>query len=667
MSSFIHHHGRAFALYLHHLPRRQAHLHTSLKATMSSLHLQPAATAASNTSSSSTVTRCSASTDEVRASKPPTPTPPCSTSAYRWRFLASPSPLWWRPVDPMSNFILHWNQRFHGHGDMFATLLLTSSSSLNITGTDLREAMRRIRFSHPTIAVRLAKRSEVGIAERVDMPKVLQGKVDLQFALVCDVLLGENEVQAWLDETVVIHNAEDAAFERFVAARTARGSGSPSGLRVHFWPSTSRITLEQSHSVSEGVGTLLTFHHLVSALASVLSCRSSSAGTFDWGSEVVRLEPALQDALANPPASWQVTKQELREVRKVNAERMNGKSSPPNLFDQLAGKVVNATLANASSNNVFRSKILNKPLVRICRRVAKKGDMLPLGLLPQPGKAAKAQDVTHTAMLTRTISREQTGKLLLVIKEQGLTLAPFLEAVSHMCTAWIRRHRHLSPSKDGWDHPNRILGSFSNAISKRDTLLPEYSGYLGLCMSGFPTKISASSATWSPSSLASSTHPTATKNPMPTISQTDIQTLFTISHSLADQYRQGREKKDWFKYDQALMFETMTTEHLFLKRNEWYPSHPWLSSIGKIDSILHPNHTLLQVKNVQLVGRVGIRQPILHVYTFNGETTLQLSYADWHYPNPTKNATEDKEGETNVLEHWLQVYRSLIDAVASSA
>ncbi len=47
---------------------------------------------------------------------------------------------------------------------------------------------------------------------------------------------------------------------------------------------------EQCHSVSEGIGTLLVFNHLLASVAGVLA--EPSPQTLRWGEEVARLEPA---------------------------------------------------------------------------------------------------------------------------------------------------------------------------------------------------------------------------------------------------------------------------------------------------------------------------------------------------------------------------------------
>lgn len=618
----------------------------------------------------------------------PTYSPPASTSEYRWRpHQVGSQRIWWRKVDAMANFILHWQSRFYQHGDMFASCTLSLPPSYDLSSSHLREAMRRLRFNHPTIALRLAKREGLGI-EKLDIPKFLEEEVDLQVALVYDVVESEEEVEAWLDEVVIFHpesrQEEVSEFEDFLTKSTAAGVQGRDRLKVHFWPADgnrgldARIAIEQSHSVSEGIGTLIVFNLLLESLASVLS--TPERIPLAWGGEVCRLEPALQDAIADPPTSWDVSATELKAVQKVNADRMNSKATPPSFIDRLGGKIVSATLRNHTSTNPFRSKLLNAPLVGVCRGVAEKGQMLPLGLLPQTGKPFNGK-ITHTGIISESLTEGQTKNLLNLLKRRELTLAPFMEAVGHMATIWVRKQRGLVPSpkkNGGYDDPNRILGSFSNAISKRDTLRLEHKRYLGLCMSGFPTKIAASSAAWSAAAeLDTTPSPTDLDDRLPNISSSDLNQLFCISQDLAGQYSTGRNNPDWLRYDKALMFSTMHTEYLFLRGSEHYPSMPWLSSIGRVENVFASSHFMageerLEVHNLQLVGRVGIRQPILHVYTFRGQTKLQCSFAEWLYETAggerRKLHGKQKGGHAeverqNIVRFWLQVCKGLIEAV----
>lgn len=668
-----------------------------------SLTLTPSATSCTSTSSAATSPPLTSS-NEI----PPKPAfaPPASTSEYRWNHLCSPQGLkvWWRNVDSMANFILHWQKRFHQHGDMFGSCTLSLSSPserLHLTTVQLRESIRRLRYNHPTVALRLAKRSELEI-DPLPIPLFLESKVDLQVALVYDIVESEEEVEAWLDHVLIVHSeeriaSEEKEFSAILQSATTEGVPGRDRLRIHYWPAAedvdARVMVEQSHSVSEGIGTMLVFDLLLQSISSVLSHPQPTP--FSWGSEVVRLEPALQDAIASPPPTWEVGKAELKAVQKVNGDRMNGKATPPNALDKLGTKIVGVTLSGHSSPHPIRSQFLNKPLVSLCRGVAEKGDMLPLGLLPQTGIPFTGER-SHTAFISNSLNPQQTKALLSLLKEQGLTLAPFLEACAHMATMWTRKHRGLvpNPQKDknkGFDNPDRILGSFSNAISKRDTLKPEYSRYLGLCMGGFPTKIACGSATWSTTSEDSTTpSKTDPRDPLPKVAQEDVETLFAVTRTLADQYKQGRENPDWLRYDKALMFGTMQTEYLFLRDEAHYPSMPWLSSVGRLENVFSGTYPLttprdeekekktvpkLEAHNMRLLGRVGIRQPILHVYTFRMQTTIQLSFAEWlyipansdgrklHSNTKGKKGQEEEEERQNILQFWLQVYRSLIDAV----
>lgn len=600
--------------------------------------------------------------------------PPESDSEYRWHLLRHDNGhVWWRNVDNMANFILHWQNRFHQHGDMFGTCLVRRGTGPCKLGLGkLREAVRRLRFQHPTIALRLARRAEFGIA-KLELPAFIEKHVDLQVALVYDGVQSDEDVERWLDQVVVVHNEErqedGGEYAAFIAEATKDGVPGRDRLRIHFWPCDegagidARLLVEQCHSVSEGIGTLLVFNHLLASVAGVLA--EPSPQTLRWGEEVARLEPALQDAIEHPPPSWDVSRTELKQVERVNQERMNGKATPPTAVDKIAGKFVGLTLRSHQSRSSLRTKAVAPPLVKVCRAVAEKGDMLPLGLLPQTGKPFEGQR-THTAILTDTLDGDQTRQLLAVLKARGLTLAPFLEACGHMATTWTRKHRGLvakPKSNRGYDEPDRILGSFSNAISKRDTLKPEYRSYLGLCMSGFPTKVAVAHATWTPQAEQSTT-PSGTdpRDPLPNITRADLAQLLSLTHELAGQYTEGRNNANWLRYDKALMLSTMHTEYLLLRSDAHYPSMPWLSSVGRVDPFFLPAHPItpsdsLEVHSLRIVGRVAIRQPILHVFSFRSQTTLQLSYAEWLYPTP------DPGQPQSILQFWLQTFRATILAL----
>ncbi|CBQ70155.1 hypothetical protein sr16360 [Sporisorium reilianum SRZ2] len=651
------------------------------KHSLASLFTGDRSTAGRSSSSS----HPSRATTTSSADPPPPPQPqqqpaytsPASTSDFRWRFLdaASNGKVWWRTVDSMANFILHWQTRFHEHGDMFGSCLLDvqraegEGAACELSRAGLREAVRRLRFEHPSVALRLAKRAALGIEPLRNIPPLVAQHVDLQVALVYDVVECDADVERWLDDIVVYHLAseerleDDDEFRTLVAAGTADGVPGRDRLRFHFWPASTqraRVLLEQSHSVSEGIGTLHAFDVLLAAIASVLASPAPRACA--WGEEVTRLEPAVQDAIAHPPADWRVSAAERKHVQKHNADRMNGKSTPPNVVDKLGAKVIAITLNGEKSSSSVRRKVVNRPLVSVCRSVASKGDMFPLGLLPQTGRPF-AGARTHTAFITHTLAPAQTQALLSVLKRKGVTMAPFIEACGHMATMWVRRQRGLA-GKGGRDSDTRILGSFSNAISKRDTLQPQYRRYLGLCMSGFPTKIAASSARWSSRAEEGATpSPTDARDPLPAIGPGELDQLFSITSDLAAQYAAARSNANWLKHDQALLFDTMTTEYLFLRDAANYPAIPWLSSVGRVESAFRPHHPTahagaLHAHKLRLVGRVAIRQPILHVYTFRMHTTLQLSYADWLYADQARQ---------NILCFWMQVVSALIDAVLQQA
>ncbi|CDW99304.1 hypothetical protein [Sporisorium scitamineum] len=343
-------------------------------------------------------------------------TPPPSTSYFQWHFhrsLRTPAKLWWRNVDSMANFILHWQTRFHQHGDMFGSFTLNvlpspSSSravACELTVQQLREAVRRLRFDHPTVALRLAKRGSVGIEPLGNIPELIADHVDLHVALVYEVVESEVEVEEWLDEVVVLHEEDrledDEEFRAFLSAATADGVPGRDRLRIYYWPASgdqdARLLIEQCHSVSEGIGTLHVFDLLLSAISSVLS--SPTPLPFTWGEEVTRLEPAVQDAIANPPDEWTVSTAERKRVKKLNADRMNGKATPPSIVDKVGERVIALTLNGENSTNKMRRNLVNKPLVEVCRSVAGKGDMFPLGLCRK--QVDRSPEPAHTRITSQ--------------------------------------------------------------------------------------------------------------------------------------------------------------------------------------------------------------------------------------------------------------------------
>ncbi len=94
--------------------------------------------------------------------------PPASDSEYRWHCInGQKGRVWWRTVDAMANFILHWQKRFHQHGDMFGSCTLSlSSPSSNLTVPSPEEAPARIPCTVSKAEFREAIRSCVSAIQR---------------------------------------------------------------------------------------------------------------------------------------------------------------------------------------------------------------------------------------------------------------------------------------------------------------------------------------------------------------------------------------------------------------------------------------------------------------------------------------------------------------------
>ncbi len=133
--------------------------------------------------------------------------------------------------------------------------------------------------------------------------------MDLQVALVYEEVQGEEGMEAWLDDVAIYHEegAEDRVkdeeedFRKFLARATAEGVPGRDRLRVHFWPPNeakgidARILVEQCHSVSEGIGTLLVFDLILASIADVLA--DSTPRNFEWGGRYVDSNRAYKTPL----------------------------------------------------------------------------------------------------------------------------------------------------------------------------------------------------------------------------------------------------------------------------------------------------------------------------------------------------------------------------------
>lgn len=410
----------------------------------------------------------------------------------------------------------------------------------------------------------------------------------MQVCLAYTVPETEQDIQDWLSDVIHVHSStEKRDFKSFYRASSNTKRVSVNSLQVHFWEADvernlpAKLIVEQSHVISDGIGVLTTFDELVSFLA--LTLADSAPSQIKWGLEVTRLPASLQDAIAHPPENWTVTKKETKQIERDNRARMSGKPRKPTTVDKVADRVLEWTLANNASSYKIR-RALNKPLASDACRVAQSGEMFPLGLRPIAKKPYHGP-WTSSDFLEHNLDKADTTKLLKTLKRHGVTLAPFIEAAMALATTWARRQRGLTPAPNKWDSASKVIGSFSNAVSKRSELIQDSQRYLGLTMGGIVTKISSSQARWSKESLITAVPwslNTADRVPL-SLEKEDTDSLYDISRSLAVQYKVGKEDPNWLRYSQATTLSTMQSEYLLLSDEAFYPYHPWLSSVGRLD------------------------------------------------------------------------------------
>lgn len=638
--------------------------------------------------------------------------PPQHDSEYKWcRTQVDKNIVWYRNMDGMANFILHWQHRFHNHGDMYARAILERKDehghilSLNIHQAHLREALRRLRSVHPYIAVELKRRKDLNAPPVKVSPRL--GHLDLQYALSYTVPCCEADIEEWLDRVIVVHSKEESRdFGRFYQEMTSTHRGSVHNLCFHFWEPASelglptQIILEQSHVLSDGGGILTALDELVSMLAIVINDPRPS--TIEWqGNEVINLPPSLQDAIAKPPQNWTVTQKELKQVQRRNRSRISGKATDPTIVDKLLDRVLEITLANYTSEQWIRRKLI-RPLVSVVRSVAEKGDIFPIGLLPSATKPFHGP-WSRSEVLEFGVAKVDADKLLCNLRKQHLTIAPFVEATMAFATTWVRRQRGLSAKRDDWDEKTRVIGSFSNPVNKRNLLVERHQRYLGLAMGGLVTKISAAKARWSDQSVFNavpSSLDTADKVPA-RIDKEDFNAIVQVAREFGQQYAEGRSDENWLKYDKATMISNMQSEYMGLSNEAFYPSQPWLSSLGRIDSLVKPSRPIpsktsilpfvstafdpsqpswtllekynqqdgtLEVKEIRAINRQHLAHPNCHFYSYRGEMTMTVAYPHWLYSDPSTNERQmyrhgiDYSKRANIVALWFSVVRQIIQA-----
>ncbi|PWN50795.1 hypothetical protein IE53DRAFT_78393 [Violaceomyces palustris] len=654
--------------------------------------------------------------------------PPASDGPFRWiKSTSSKKPTWYRSIDAMANFILHWQTRFHNHGDMYVSGLLKEKDKdgelrlIDINRNHVREALRRMRAVHPYVAVHIVDRESVG-AEPIKLPATLK-KLKLQVALAYEVPQSEDDIDEWLNRTLIVHdklppgsgltNQSHEVFRDLVRQRSRYDVPALDQFRVHLWEADlgtgqpARIAFEDSHVTSDGLGMMLLADELFSFISLVLV--DPTPAKIVWGPEVERLIPSLQDAFANPPETWHMTQSEIAKVDKQSRRRVTGKQGPPTGLEKFADNLLAFTLKNGAHEKKWR-RTISKPLVKLVRSVAEKGDAMPVGLLPS-AKEPYHGPWSHDECLTAVLKGSDCKRLLAALKSRGLTLAPFTEAAMDLATTWVRRERRIASGKDGYDAPGRILGSFSNAINRRDSLKPEYQRYVGLCMSGMPSGIPVSMARWSESADKNAVRWNGSPDyegevsskggevlgqrsdefdRVPSkIEREDLESVFKITKELSQQYRDGRENPNWLKHGDASLFGTMQGEYLLISNEAFYPSMPWLSSLGKVDVVIRPSRPIpsavkhfdpsefdstkptsdqvgssdrsLEFTDFRLAGRTAIAQPIFHTFSFRDEWILNITYPEWLYDRKGVRGLKD-QGRENSLKLWIHILRMIIHA-----
>lgn len=501
-----------------------------------------------------------------------------------------------------------------------STELWLDGAPWRVSEAEVRAAMLRLRFSNPFFAVRW-----------VDTPSAAEGGG----VIVYD----PHDVDAWLDSSLVVHRDPWDA-DRFIARQTMPDHAGTLRAKVHlFIPPESRsrgqpvvLVLEQSHNYADGVGTFVVLDELLSALA---ACTRGS-GALAWGEEVARLPPSLMDADGTcTEAGWAMSKSERRAARLESIAQVSGRAGPPSIVDKASYAVA-----------------LAAPVRPVARAIARSGAALPLGLLAV--RKAPHAPATYTRVLSHILTPAQTAALVARARATGtgVTLAPLVEAAMLAALMWVRTARALKSA------PNRVMGSLANAICRRSALnLPRYPG---VCFSAMPTRVSAHQVlqAWQHSPL-----PTGDADVLPTATPD----LTDLACSLAQQYTAGRAQTGWLRASKPALERTKRTE-LALLNQQAYPSNPWLSSIGRIDTIVAPSRPCasapgshLHTRNVRIVGRMATRQPILHTYTTADQLVVQSSFAAWIYDDPEAFAPNRS---TSAVQFWFDTLITILHRLA---
>lgn len=543
-----------------------------------------------------------------------------------------------------------------------------------------------MRFQFPIVGVRVVQRSAMGFPD-IEMPRCLKGKVDLNKCLAYQVLEQDDEVRQWAASRVIDHSSdspgrndeedEGEEFYGWARAKPAEPKHNIDGMLVHFWPGKRpRIALEQSHTISDGLACLTVVDELLSKLSQTIVQQVDE--DVRWGDEVQRLPPAVQDAIADQPKTWDISPEEKRRLQKYNENRLNSQSASSSFVDKFGVTVYKQTLKNNTAKSPVVSKVMNKPLASLVRGIVESGEAYPIGLLP-PSKKPWTGRRTINDFCSRKLSNAGLQQLLTRLRSEKTTVAPFLESCIAFATTYVRRQRSLPPTKDGWDDEKKVHALFANPVSRRYLFRPEHRRYMGDAQSGFPTQITVKKLRW-PETSFPSTIPTSAESEPPVINEDVLANVFEVSRELGIQYKAGKEDKDWYKLLKATMFDAMQTEYLLVRDEAFYPSNPWFTSLGRMDDTLKPRRPLgatceLVATCPRFVVRVGRAQPTIQAYTFAQEgMTLQMLWPQWWYDlEDSPGRFKLKRGkrvqglhDESILKPWFDTFCRLVEAAASS-
>lgn len=220
-------------------------------------------------------------------------------------------------------------------------------------------------------------------------------------------------------------------------------------------------------------------------------------------------------------------------------------------------------------------------------------------------------------------------------------------------------------------------------------------------MGGLVTKISAAKARWSNRSVDSAVPSSldgADKVP-DTIGKEDLDAIVRVAKEFGLQYK-GRSDENWLKHDTATMISNMQSEYMGLTNEAFYPSQPWLSSLGRIDPLVKPSRPIpnktsttpfvsssfdpsqpswtlldeyeqdgtLEIKEIRAINRQHLAHPNCHFYSYRGEMTMTVAYPHWLYSNPLTNGRQthrhgvDYSKRANIVAFWFSVVCQIIYA-----